>query len=444
MARHTIERNAAAPAVSKTRRLAQTVATKVTTVFLGATASVVISHSLHPQGRGAYYVVTTIAATAIILGGLSIDRAQITLWTHTANRPGVTANSVLLGLGIGVLAAAAAAAIVLGLGPDVVPVQSYGLLAIALPAVPAGTTIIYVLNVLTLRSRMDAVNRSYLLGALTQCVPLIALGVSGQLTVRWVIIIWSIAMGMPLVALLPALRGSSPVVSLPLARRTMSLGLRYHAGTAAYYLLLRADIFILNALEPTTAAVGLYSLAVTLAELTKLLTDSVIPIMMPAQVEAGEGRAVTVTVATVRMSVLVSLASVAAMCLAAPALIPLVYGPTFRGTTSALLALAPGLLALGAANPLSTYLLRLSRPLSMSAMFFSAMAVNIGLNLALIPRLGIVGASLASSIAYTVLAAVQTVWFVKVTRIRVRELAPGPGEIRLLRTRLPQLAPAHR
>ena len=133
-------------------------------------------------------------------------------------------------------------------------------------------------------------------GALAQCVPLIVLGISGKL---------SVGVGcdrlehahavVPLAMLLPALRGSGGVRDLPLARRTIGLGLRYHAGTAAYYLLLRADVFILNALEPTTTAVGLYSLAVTLAELTKLLTESIVQVMMPAQVEAGHARAAAVT-----------------------------------------------------------------------------------------------------------------------------------------------------
>ena len=160
---------------------------------------------------------------------------------------------------VGGVAATVAAVIVVELGPGVVPIPGPGLLAIALIAVPAGTTVIYVINVLTLRSQMYAVNRSYLIGALAQCLPLIILGLSGTLTVGWVVIIWTMSMGLPLTLLLPALRGSGAVPDLLLARRTLGLGLRYHAGTAASYLLLRVDIFILNALEPTTAAVGLDS-----------------------------------------------------------------------------------------------------------------------------------------------------------------------------------------
>jgi O-antigen/teichoic acid export membrane protein len=297
--------------------------------------------------------------------------------------------------------------------------------------------------VLTLRSQMNAVNRCYLIGALAQCLPLIALGLSGALSVGWVVIIWTMSMGLPLALLLPALRGSGAVPDLLLARRTLGLGLRYHAGTAASYLLLRVDIFILNALEPTTAAVGLYSLAVTLAELTKLLTDAIVPVMMPEQVETSAGHAAAVTAATVRMATLFSGVAIALMCLIAPVLIPLIYGPAFQGAGPALIALAPGLLALGATNPVRTYLFRLSRPGPMSLMFIAVMAVNVSLNFALIPQFGIIGASLASSVAYTLLASLQTGWFVKVTGIRLPDLIPGLAEIRLLRERLPTLAAAY-
>jgi O-antigen/teichoic acid export membrane protein len=358
------------------------------------------------------------------------------------NRRAVTANSVGLGPAAGILAATAAAVIVVELGPGIVPLPGPGLLAIALLAVPAGTTVIYVMNVVTLRSQMNAVNRSYLAGALVQCLPLITLGLSGTLSVGWVVIIWAMSMGLPLTLLLPALRGSGAVPDLLLARRTVGLGLRYHAGTAASYLLLRVDIFILNALEPTTAAVGLYSLAVTLAELTKLLTDSIVPVMMPEQVEASAGQAAAVTAATVRMSTLFSCASIALMGLIAPALIPLAYGPAFRGAGPALIALAPGLLALGATNPVRTYLFRLSRPGPMSVMFIAVMAVNVSLNFALIPGFGIIGASLASSVAYTMLAGAQTAWFVKAAGVRPGDLIPGLAEIRLIRERLPALAAA--
>ena len=197
---------------------------------LGATASVVISHALGPQGRGAFYVVTTVASTAIMLGGLSLDRAQVTLWMDAPNRSAITANSIGLGPVVGAVAATVAAVIVVELGPGVVPIPGPGLLAIALIAVPAGTTVIYVINQLTLRSQMYAVNRSYLIGALAQCLPLIILGLSGTLTVGWVVIIWTMSMGLPLALLLPALRGSGAVPDLLLARRTLGLGLRTTPG----------------------------------------------------------------------------------------------------------------------------------------------------------------------------------------------------------------------
>lgn len=41
---------------------------------------------------------------------------------------------------------------------------------------------IYVMSVVTLRSKMNAVNRNYLVSALAQCLPLITLGLFSMLS----------------------------------------------------------------------------------------------------------------------------------------------------------------------------------------------------------------------------------------------------------------------
>ena len=51
---------------------------------------------------------------------------------------------------------------------------------------------------------------------------------------------------------------------------------------------------------------------------------------------------------------------------AAPLLIPVMYGASFRGSSSALEALTPRLLAVAAVQVITTYLLRLNRPVPMS------------------------------------------------------------------------------
>jgi O-antigen/teichoic acid export membrane protein len=311
----------------------------------------------------------------------------------------------------------------------------YGQLAMALAAIPAAMAVLYLNNILVLRSEIQVVNRGSLLGGGLQCGALLTLGAVTRLSPTLVIALWAVSVTVPLAVLLPAVRPRPRQWDRSLARQALDRGLRYHLGLASLFLLFRVDILLLDGLT-TTAAVGLYSLAVSLAELTRLVTDAIAQIALPRQLAADREGAAAATLGVTRLTVVVALGSVILMCVAAPPLIPIVYGPAFRGSVPALLALSPGLLALGATRTIGAFLLRLDRPMLASAMSVAALFVNVALNLVLVPAYGIVGSAIASSVAYAALAGWQTTWFLRATGASPRDLLPGPAELAYLRRRL--------
>ncbi len=418
-------------------KVAHTVAARAALLMFAGLSGVVIARALQPEGRGAYAVIVTIASITLSVGHLSIEQSQIWLWSQ-GKRAALAANSVVLGLGVGTGAALAGTSIVVLLGPSTVPVAGYGYLAIALAAIPGGMTALYLNSILLLRSRVDVVNRAGVLAGALQCVSIVVLAALGRLTLGWGIALWAVSVAGPLVVLLPAARPRLRDRDATLARCAVGRGLRYHIGLASLFLLFRSDILILDALT-TTAAVGLYSLAVSLAELTRVVTDSIAQVALPGQMENDHMSAVTATTRATRFTMLFALGSVGLMCAAAPIVVPIAYGATFGGSIAPLLGLAPGLLALGATRPIGAFLLRLNRPLLASAMTVLALVVNVALNLTLIPLCGIVGSALASSIAYVMLAALQSAWFVRATRTPLRHLLPGAAELGCIWVRLLRL-----
>jgi O-antigen/teichoic acid export membrane protein len=341
----------------------------------------------------------------------------------------LTANSVLLGMTVGTVAALAAAATVVALGTDALPISGYGHLAMALAATPFAMTVLYVNNILVLRSRIDLVNWGAVLGALAQCVLLLLLVTAGRPSVGSVVALWSVSMIVPLTLLLPAVRPRFRERDLPMVRHALTRGLRYHVGSASFFLLSRVDILILNALAPT-AAVGSYALAVTLAELARISTDALSQVALARQMESDHGDAVDLTIRTTRLGTLLALASSALICLAAPFLIPVVYGSAYAGSVPPLLGLAPGLLAFGVARSIVTFLVRLNRPLLTSAMSVAGLLLNVVLNLTMIPHFGIMGCAVASSASYIVLAVMQCAWFLRATQTPLRRLLPGGDWVR--------------
>jgi O-antigen/teichoic acid export membrane protein len=281
---------------------------------------------------------------------------------------------------------------------------------------------------MVLRARIEINNWSGLLSVGVHCAALVFLAATGKLTLWWVVALWTTCAALPLALLVPAAGPRLRNRHIGLARRALRMGLRYHIGLVSVFLLLRADILILNAMT-TTVAVGLYAVAVTLMELSRVAPDAVANIAMPQQLENDEKSAAAFTVKATRIAALVAAVSVGFMCVAAPFAIPVVYGPAFAGSVGPLLGLAPGLWIIGASRPVGAFLLRLERPLLNSATAVAALAVNVGLNLALIPSFGIIGSALASSIGYGMLAALQVAWFLRATRIPLRRLIPGRSDV---------------
>jgi O-antigen/teichoic acid export membrane protein len=417
---------------TQVRQVAHTVVIRACLMVMGAVGGVVIARELQPEGRGAYYVIATIATITISVGHLSIEQAHVWLWSRTVDPRPLAANSLVLGLAVGALAAIAAAVIVCVLGPGVIPVAGYGMLALALSAIPGAMAVLYLNNILVLRSQVQVVNRGALLGGSLQCGVLLLLAATSGLSPGLVILMWAFSVTTPLIVLVPAVRPRFRHWDRSLARQAIGRGLRYHPGLASLFLLFRSDILILDGMT-TTVAVGLYSLAVSLAELTRLVTDAIAQIALPRQMNTDHEGAAAATIRVTRLTTVVALVSV-----------PVIYGSSFRGSVMPLLVLAPGLLALGATRPIGAFLLRLDRPTLASSMSVMALGLNIALNLVLVPLYGIAGSAAASSIAYAALAALQTAWFLRATGATVRDLLPGPAEMEWARSRFARLSALRR
>lgn len=412
---------------TRSQQVLASVLVKLAVLAFSAVASIVITRALGPTGRGDYFVIVTVAIAAQSLGHLSLEQAGISFFSRGVAAP-VTLGTTVTAVGLvsGVVAAAAAFGIVLLVGSEAMPVSNYIYLVIALFGVPTGIMVIGAGSQLLLRGEVPTVNAGKLSAAAVQCVGLIAFGLAGRLTVAAVVVLWVVGTAFPLTVYLARLRPHLSQVDVNLGRRVAATGAKYHAGMASLFLLWRVDVFILNGLA-TPHEVGLYSLAVTLVELTYFMTEAVSQAVISGQAGATMGDAAAFTARVGRSNFLFAALLLAGTVLASPIAIPIVFGGEFWGSVMPLVVLAPGVTGIAVARALLPYLVRLERPLAVSAVAFAALAVNVALNLALIPEMGIVGASLASSIAYGVLALAFVVWFLRSSSLPIRELWPRPG-----------------
>lgn len=254
----------------------------------------------------------------------------------------------------------------------------------------------------------------------------------GRLTPMTAVFAWSAC------ALAGAVAGSglvwrhrSEALAAPVAtlmKRGWKFGLASWFASGLGLLSLRADMFLVSAMVGT-AAVGVYSISVTFAELALHLPNSVYAVMFPKI--SAEGAASSGVAARVNRS-LWPLTMLFALSIAAAAIlfVPLLFGDEFSGSIAPLWLLVPGITASAMGVVASAYLAGIGRPQAGAWASGVNIVINIGLNLLLIPVFGLAGAAVASSISYAAGAALLVFWFVKESGVSVGEaLVPRREEI---------------
>jgi O-antigen/teichoic acid export membrane protein len=119
------------------------------------------------------------------------------------------------------------------------------------------------------------------------------------------------------------------------------------------------------------------------------------------------------------------------MCIAAAAgsfLLPIIYGARFADATIQLLILLPGVCLIGIESVLVQHYTGTGLPFAIPLFWLITLAVNLGLNLALVPAFGARGAAVTSTISYSLIFLLVAVYFCMKTGRR-------PVEIFLLRKR---------
>lgn len=181
----------------------------------------------------------------------------------------------------------------------------------------------------------------------------------------------------------------------------LNLGLRGQLGNLATFFNYRLDVFIVNYFFDTTQ-VGLYAVGVLAAEGLWQIPHAAALALFPRTARTLNHGATQFTCIVIRQVLLVACVSGAALALLSPWVIPLVFGARFVPSVSVIWWILPGTIALSVSKVICADLAGRGRPEFSSICAFLSLAVTVSLDLLLIPRMGINGAALASTAAYSV------------------------------------------
>lgn len=209
-----------------------------------------------------------------------------------------------------------------------------------------------------------------------------------------------------------------------LARAIAGYGTRAELNSITQLLNGRLDFVIVNILVGP-AALGIYAVASRAAELLRLPSLAINYVLYPAYARLGRDRAAAQARRAARRTWWVPAALAAPVAIGAPVMLPLVYGNAFSAAVAPTWILLAGL-AGGSVNAVMTaYFSGTGRPGLTSLAQAAGLAVTVALDLALIPRIGIIGAATASAFAYLTTTAVLVACFGATDRA----LRPGAQQL---------------
>ena len=202
----------------------------------------------------------------------------------------------------------------------------------------------------------------------------------------------------------------------------LSLGVIYAIALFVINLNYKIDIVLLERLS-SAAEIGQYTTGVTITELIWQLPTALGVVLFSRSANAKDSQAFTWKIAKLlRVTILISIAGAVALSVAAPILIPTVYGEAFLPSVRVLQILMPGVVTFTIFKVLNMDLAGKGRPEISLAVFSPAVLLNIALKLMWIPKYGDNGAALASTISYSLSAIVFLFVYARIVKIKITSL----------------------
>jgi O-antigen/teichoic acid export membrane protein len=430
-----VESSEAAPG-SFVSGVALTFGTRLLMFVGGLGSSIVVARWLGPEGLGTLAVLNATVALALQIGSAGLPSANTYFIAKDRTRLAAAwANSVFFAFVVGSLIAVA---VFLGaeIWPEFFGGVSLSLLMIAALSIPFQLLTVLGLNVLLAMGRIGQLNfldsLSPALALINAVVVLVIMRATLPTLVSFntgAAIVLSLAMLSVMGRMLVRQnehRKFAP--DLGLAKEMLVYGLKFYISIMAGVVIFRADLLLVNHFRGAGEA-GVYAVAAQVSFLLLLLPGVIAALLFPRVASDHDSTGEFATQVTRYASAVMLI-----MCVAAAIgsfLLPYIYGAAFADSQFQLLILLPGIYLMGIESVLVQHFTGTGLPAAIPAFWLVTLAINLGLNLVLVPRFGARGAALASTLSYALISGLVAVYFcVKTARRPVDIFLPRRHEVR--------------
>jgi O-antigen/teichoic acid export membrane protein len=205
--------------------------------------------------------------------------------------------------------------------------------------------------------------------------------------------------------------------SLSYVKKSLLFGIKNHLSNVATFLNYRADL-IMIALFVNSAAVGVYAISVSIAEQLWFLSRAVSVVLFPkiSSLRSEEERN-KLTSMVGRCVLALSIVGGIAFYFISGWFITLMFGADYAVGALSLQLLLPGIIVGSLERIISNDISGRGKPEIVMYVSFVTVTCNLLLNLLLVPRFGMIGASIATSTTYTLSSVIYMIVFKRLTGV---------------------------
>jgi O-antigen/teichoic acid export membrane protein len=402
----------------------RTLLTNVSVLFLGLGTSVILNRGLGPVGKGLYATLLTTSQLILMLASLGLGKS-VTFYLSNEEEKPQSVFKVFLALSFGAAVLSLCIALIVGVfckhGDIYKGACIYYLAILSLLSVLHSSGV----GVLRGLKQFAACNGQSLITAAIFGFAAAILAAGGKLNPILAICCKAFSFLAGVALIWPKLKTLGfqfrPELESAIAGKMLRYGLGYFFYALFQNLSYRFDLILVAHLT-SLADAGWYSTASGLAEIVWYFPNAVGLVLFPIIAGMSNERRDQLVCKTCRWSILIMTLGVAGLVIVAPVLIRLLYGERFLPTVSAIYSLSFGIITNGMFQILGVHLAAKQRLGTLTLITASGFAINLVFNSILIPRLGIIGAGLSSTISYS-LCGFLTAWaFIKMTGRKPAEL----------------------
>lgn len=402
-------------------------------VFTG----IITARRLGPEGRGelAAILLPGVIANAMTLGLPSA--VTYTFRRYPDERRALFAAALAISLLLGVLAALIGL-VVVPRWLHQYPVRDIRVAQLFILVAPVTIATLVVASVLAVEGNFAAANQTrYLAPALT-LMGLLACWATRSLT--------------PITAAFAYVMPSIPILLLrvaPLWRqfRPRGGGLRHPArllldyGARSYGIDLVGTFsvqvdqaLVVAFLSP--AAMGIYAVALSASRVLNALQGSIVTVLLPSTAARPAAEVVALTARAARVCTALAAPAAAAIAIAGPLAIRIMYGAKFAGAVPVFRILLVEVVLSGATWILVQAYMAVGRPGVVTTLQAFGLALSIPLMILLIPRLGLVGAAIALLVSTSVRLVLTLAGYRQLLRVHIPPLLVSADDVLLVWRRL--------